>query len=73
MSNDVFPRHYEGWKVCITEKCKIALTQSYVEKRISTLSNKNSPERKSFEEKYGAHWTETVLGYFKQALGEVSN
>ncbi|MGB0454750.1 MAG: hypothetical protein ACPGJV_13660 [Bacteriovoracaceae bacterium] len=71
MQDDVFPRHYGAWKMCITQKCKIPLTREYIETRIESLTNEDSPERKVFEEKYGKHWTGTVINYFKQALREV--
>ena len=67
MDDEIFPRHFEAWKKCITEKCKIELTQSYVNERIAVLSDPLSQERKRFEETFGAHWTSTILKYFKQA------
>ena len=70
MEDDIFPRHYQGWKKCITEKCKIPLTKEYIEGRIQILSDESSTERSKFLEKYGTHWTETVISYFKQALSE---
>ena len=71
MDNEVFPRHFGDWKKCITQKCKIPLTQEYVNERIKLLSDANSSERKRFVEKYGAHWTGTIIDYFKQARDEL--
>ena len=68
MEDEIFPRYYDAWKICITKKCKIELTKKYVNDRIADLSDMSSPGRKAFEKKYGSHWTETILGYFKQAL-----
>ena len=71
MENEIFPKHYESWKKCITQKCKTPLTKEFVKERIKVLSQKDSKGRKDFVEKYGDHWTDRVLGYFKQALEEV--
>ena len=70
MDNEIFPRYYDAWKVCITQKCNISLTKEYVVKRIDDLSDVNSTSTKLFTEKYGAHWRDRILGYFKQALND---
>ena len=70
MDDEIFPRHYEAWKNCITKKCKITLDREYLIERIKLLSDNNSSERNKFVEKYGNHWANTVLEYFKQALHE---
>ena len=66
MSDEIYPRHYESWKRCITKKCRIDLTRDYIEQRITALSSPDSSDRKAFEEKFGTNWTEAVLGYFKR-------
>ena len=71
MNDEIFPRHFMAWKHCITEKCKIDLSKEYVLERIEKLSNPSSKERQTFIDKYGEHWTSTVLGYFKQAKDEL--
>ena len=53
--DELFPRHYDSWKRCITVKCGIPLTRQYVEDRIKTLSDQNSAERKKFIDLYGEH------------------
>lgn len=71
MSEDIFPSSYESWKQCITEKGGLSLDKKYVDDRIKNLSNTNSREHKEFVKLYGIQWTETVLGYFKQAQREL--
>ena len=71
MEDEIFPKHYETWKKCITEKCKTPLTKEFVKGRIAVLSQADSKDRKAFIEKYGVHWTDRVLGYFNQALEEM--
>lgn len=71
MANEIFPRHYDAWKKCITHKCKIDLTPNYIQTRIKALSDPNSKERELFIDKYGDHWTQTVINYFKQALNQL--
>ena len=73
MENEIFPSHYKSWKRCITQKCKIPLTKEYITKRIAVLSQEGSQNRKIFIEKYGLHWTNTILGYFYQAMNELEN
>ena len=72
MEDEIFPRHYADWKKCITEKCKISLTKEYIEERIRSLSTEGSLEKKTFIDKYGPHWHQTILGYFHQAHREKS-
>ena len=67
MDSEIFPRYYDAWKVCITQKCNIPLTKEYIQKRIDDLSDVNSSATKLFIGKYGAHWRDQILGYFKQA------
>lgn len=70
MHDELFPRHYEAWKYCITEKCGIKLTKEYVEERLAALSNDNSEERKKFIEKFGLDWTNKIVNYFNNARSE---
>ena len=70
MDDDIFPKHYDAWKVCITKKCKIPLTRDFIEERIRDLSDETSASYKTFVQKYGPHWTQTVRSYFKQALSD---
>ena len=71
MEDEIYPKHYESWKRCITQKCKTPLTREFVKERIKVLSQEDSKDRKAFIEKYGLHWTDRVLGYFQQALEEM--
>jgi len=69
MSHEIFPKNYNDWKICITEKCGIPLTTDFVQARIESLSDGSSEERKKFIEYYGIQWVNQVVSYFKQALG----
>ena len=40
MEHELFPKHYESWKNCITQKCKTPLTKEFVQERIKVLSQK---------------------------------
>ena len=68
MNNEIFPKHFESWKKCITEKCNIELTEDFINKRITSLSDLNSNERNKFIALYGESWAKTILTYFNQAL-----
>ena len=71
MNDEIFPKHYESWKSCITQKCKIPLTEEFIKNRISILADEDSIERSKFIELYGLHWTNTVISYFKQSLNNI--
>ena len=73
MSASVIPSSYEEWRSCITEKCKIALTEAYVESRIAALSDPEADESRTFCRLYGdVHWR-AVLGWFQRARTESRN
>ena len=70
MSDEIFPRYYESWRHCITVKCGIELSEDFIKERLNQLTSPESEERATFIKKYGEHWTNTVIGYFKRAQGE---
>ena len=47
------PKTYDEWKYCITVKCGIALTQDYINERLSALSTVNDYSTEKFIEMWG--------------------
>ena len=65
------PTDYESWKYCITVKCKIALTATYVDERVRILSDAKHSETKDFVRLYGVDYHERVVSWFKRAQTEI--
>lgn len=61
---------YEGWKHCITELCRIPLTQDYIEKRITDLNNPNDYHTQKFIDTWGEAHLKKIIGRFEQARDE---
>lgn len=65
------PTTYEDWKHCITVKCDIPLTQSYVQERIAALTDDQDHHTQKFIDRWGrAHHTRT-LAWFRRAAEEL--
>ncbi|MEM9435441.1 MAG: hypothetical protein AAGA15_00250 [Pseudomonadota bacterium] len=67
------PQNYEDWKHCITVKCGIPLTPSYVEERIAALSDEADYTTQKFIKRWGTAQHERTIGWFKQAAKELSD
>ncbi len=66
--NSSIPTNFEDWKYCITKKCGLQLSQSFVQNRIQTLENKEDLQTKALIGLYGeAHYQNTLI-WFKMAL-----
>lgn len=67
------PKSYEDWKHCITVKCDIPLTQSYVAARLEELKDRNQFQTQKFIDHWGeAHHAQTVA-WFEQAAKELAS
>ena len=67
------PMNYQDWRHCITVKCGIPLTQTYVEERLRSFENKNSESTKRFIKLYGEEYTDQVIAWFNLAKHELQN
>lgn len=73
MTNDLpFLRTYSEWKDCITNACRIALTPSYVEARISALADPNDYRTQRFVSTWGMAHLDQVRAWFEQAREELA-
>lgn len=66
-SKSPIPQTYEEWVHCITVKCGLKLTPSYIEQRITALQNITDFRTKQFIELYGSKYHQLVLSWFLQA------
>ena len=56
-----FPQNYEEWRYCITEKCGISLTPTFISQRLTVWRNENLEETKNFRRLYGdSHWQDII-------------
>jgi len=64
------PKTYDEWKYCITVKCGIALTQDYINERLSALSTVNDYSTEKFIEMWGPEHHQKTIQWFAQAANE---
>jgi len=62
---------YEDWKRCITVDCGIELTSDFIDKRLTALNDLDNYHTQKFKKNYGAKHLKQVIGWFKQAKGEL--
>ncbi len=64
----MIPKTYEEWRHCITIKCGIPLTDTYIRSRLDVLKNETSQEVKKFRNLYGDSHLMQVIDWFTRAL-----
>jgi len=62
----MIPQTFEEWTNCIVNDCKIKLTRSFVEKRISVFEDSSHPETKNFVKLYGQKHLNNIVYWFKK-------
>ena len=70
---DLFPSNYEDWKYCITVKCGIPLTKTFIEERLSIFSDQKHEETNRFIRLYGEDYTRQIISWFALAKNESEN
>ncbi len=69
---DPIPRSYQQWRECITVRCGIPLTKSYIDSRLGELRNASHPRTREFFGKYGQAHLNQVIQWFETAQKESS-
>jgi len=64
----MIPQNFESWKSCITQSCKIELTDEFVLNRIKCLTDLNLIETKRIIDLYGKEHHQNLIGWFNQVL-----
>ncbi|PQO28988.1 hypothetical protein [Blastopirellula marina] len=68
MSEDpAIPHTYEQWRDCITVRCGIALTPTFVRERLAELRDTKHQRTKKFGEHYGPEYLACVVDWFERA------
>ncbi|MEM8997788.1 MAG: hypothetical protein AAFX50_22475 [Acidobacteriota bacterium] len=63
----MIPNSFEEWRYCITEKCGIALTDSYIDERLRALRRPKDAATARFRELYGQRQLDQTVRWFEQA------
>jgi hypothetical protein len=67
----MIPSNYQEWKNCITQDCKIVLSNSFIEQRLLILKNPNHQETLKFKELYGENQLINIITWYETALHEL--
>ena len=67
---EIIPSSFENWKICITEKCKIKLTTSFLNERLSAYRTPDTEGSKRFIGLYGIEHFNNVRDWLLKAKDE---
>ena len=67
----MIPSNYQEWKNCITQDCKIELSNSFIEQRLLILKNSDNKETLKFKELYGTTHLINTIDWFETAKSEL--
>jgi len=67
----LIPNNYSEWKYCITEICRIPLTQKFIEQRLQALNNFDDHMTAGFIKLYGEEQRQKTLTWLDQAAKEI--
>lgn len=70
--SDLFPQSYQQWRECITVRCCISLTKSYIASRLKELRNPSHPKTEEFCQKYGEDYLRQIIQWFEMAEKETA-
>ncbi|MBK1883751.1 hypothetical protein JIN85_15135 [Luteolibacter pohnpeiensis] len=65
--------NYEDWKLAITQKCGLHLTEAYCTERAAALRNLKDEKTQSFLTTYGEEYYKQVIAWFEKALNEAKS
>lgn len=68
---DPIPQSYEQWRVFITVRCRLALTETYIASRLAELNDLSHPKTREFSGKYGQQYLTQVIQWFEAAQKEL--
>ena len=67
----MIPSNYQEWKNCITQDCKIVLSNSFIEQRLLILKNSDTEETLKFKELYGETHLINIITWYETAIHEL--
>lgn len=62
---------YEDWKHCITVACGLSLTPTFIDERLSALSDPADMHTQKFVAQWGQAHLDRVIGWFETARDEM--
>lgn len=65
-------RTYDDWKHCITQICKVPLTQDFVARRLNELQDTRDHNTQKFINNWGDDHRKQIIAWFKQAEIELA-
>jgi len=69
---EVIPSSYEAWRDCITIRCGIPLTESYIQSRLKELNRTDHPKTREFLRLYGSDHLQRTISWFRRAGEELA-
>lgn len=66
----MFSESYDEWVKCITIKCEIPLTTTFLTERLEKLRDPNEAHTHRYIALYGQQRLDQVIGWFERALEE---
>lgn len=60
------PENFQQWKICITKDCKVNLTKTFAQERLSIYTDYKHPETKRFRNLYGQQHLDNIINWFKK-------
>ncbi|MBX2921897.1 MAG: hypothetical protein KF746_06880 [Chitinophagaceae bacterium] len=64
------PENFPDWKDCITRRCGLHLSSTFIAERIRSLSDDTNRHTIEFVKCYGEQYRQQVIGWFTCALQE---
>ena len=64
----MLPQTFEEWRNCIVNDCKIDLTKTFAEKRLTVYENGKHPETRKFISLYGEQHLNNIIHWYKMVL-----
>lgn len=62
---------YKEWKYCIEVSCGILLTKSFINGRLTALTNNANKQTQEFIKLYGFDYTAQIILWFQKAEAEI--
>lgn len=69
----MIPQTFYEWHQCITIKCGIQLTPTYIKQRLQVLGDDTHPETSRFKQLYGEKQLKLTVSWFKEVAQLMNN
>ncbi|NBC81855.1 MAG: hypothetical protein GVY19_00595 [Bacteroidetes bacterium] len=62
----MIPQTFDDWRNCIVNDCKINLTKTFAQHRLSIYQDNSNPETQKFVQLYGEAHLQNIINWYKQ-------